>query len=63
MRWFLEEHRDVPALERSARPAARLDRVREVEHVTQLKRIEVCDVEEVAALEGPLLIHGSDHDR
>ena len=45
----LKEHRDVPALERAFSPTPSLDRMRKVEHLTQLRRLEISDVEEVAA--------------
>src|SRR5256885_2059566 len=48
MRGVLEEHRDVPAVEGPARPARRLlDLMREVQHLAQLPRVEVRDVQEV----------------
>jgi hypothetical protein len=49
VRRLLKEHRDVPALERSLGPPPDLDRVSEVEQVAQLGRIEIGDIEEVAA--------------
>jgi hypothetical protein len=47
---FLEQHGEVPALERAAGPPALFDLVGKVEHVTQLLAIEVCDVDKVTPL-------------
>src|SRR5260370_417150 len=49
---FLEEHGNVPTLERAAGPPALLDLLGKGEHVAQLLAIEVCDVEKVTPLEG-----------
>jgi hypothetical protein len=49
VRGLLEQHRDMPALERPLRPPAGLDRVREVKHLPQLGLVEVRDVQEVTA--------------
>jgi len=45
----LKQHRYVPALERPLSPPSCPYRQREVEHVAQLGRVEIGDVEKVAA--------------
>ena len=59
MRWPLEQHRDVAALERAFVPPARFDPAREVDDAAQLCGIEIGDVEEIPAQK---TAHSRDHD-